>query len=66
MSESLEAAPGDVISETEHATTYQGATAATFEGTASVYSYIYIYIFEKSLVVLPCKNRESCSGLIAH
>lgn len=32
MSASVEAAPGDVVSETEHATTYQGATAATFEG----------------------------------
>lgn len=35
MSESLEAAPGDVVSETEHATTYQGATATTFEGENS-------------------------------
>lgn len=32
VSESIEAAPGNVVSETEHATTYQGATAATFEG----------------------------------
>ncbi len=32
MSASVEAAPGDVVSETEHATTYEGATAATFEG----------------------------------
>jgi len=32
MSASLEAAPGDVVSETENATTYIGATAATFEG----------------------------------
>ena len=32
MSETLEAAPGEVISETSHATTYKGATAATLEG----------------------------------
>lgn len=32
MSETLEAAPGDIVSETAHATTYAGATAATFEG----------------------------------
>jgi len=32
MSDILEAAPGDVVSETPHATTYAGATAVTFEG----------------------------------
>ena len=32
MSASLEAAPGDVVSETKHTTTYKGATASTFEG----------------------------------
>ena len=32
VSETLEAAPGEVISETSHATTYKGATAATLEG----------------------------------
>ena len=32
MSESLKEAPGDVVSETVHATIYEGATAATFEG----------------------------------
>lgn len=32
MSESLEDAPGEVFSETEHATTYNGATAISFEG----------------------------------
>lgn len=40
MSDNLKAAPGDVVGETEHSTTYIGATAATFEGIAS--SYIYI------------------------
>jgi len=28
----VEAAPGHIISETEHASTYEGATATTFEG----------------------------------
>lgn len=32
MSEGVKAAPGDIISETKHATSYNGATAATFEG----------------------------------
>jgi len=32
MSEGVKAAPGDVVSETKHATSYRGATAATFEG----------------------------------
>lgn len=32
MSESLDDAPGEVFSETEHATTYKGATAISFEG----------------------------------
>lgn len=32
MSESLDDAPGEVFSETEHATTYTGATAISFEG----------------------------------
>ena len=36
MSARLEAAPGDVVSETTHATTYKGATAATFEGKATL------------------------------
>eukprot|EP00752_Nemacystus_decipiens_P009695 g8659.t1 len=31
VSESVDDAPGNVVSETEHATTYQGATAVTFE-----------------------------------
>ncbi|CAN0263570.1 unnamed protein product [Scytosiphon promiscuus] len=31
MSEGVTAAPGDVVSETKHASTYTGATAATFE-----------------------------------
>ncbi|CAM9640288.1 unnamed protein product [Scytosiphon promiscuus] len=31
MSEGVEAAPGDIVSETKHASTYAGATAATFE-----------------------------------
>ncbi len=34
MSATLEAAPGDVVSETLRSTTYKGATAATFEGEA--------------------------------
>lgn len=32
VSEALDAAPGEVVSETTHATTYMGATAETFEG----------------------------------
>ena len=32
MSEVVAAAPGRVISDTEHASTYEGATATTFEG----------------------------------
>lgn len=32
MSEGVEAAPGDIVSETKHASTYRGATASTFEG----------------------------------
>lgn len=43
MSESVTAAPGSVVSETEHATTYEGATAASFEGIAAVSSHIVSY-----------------------
>ena len=32
VSDKLEAAPGEVVSETEHASTYRGATAISFEG----------------------------------
>ena len=37
MSETLEAAPGHVSSETPHATTYAGATAVTLEGEEVAY-----------------------------
>lgn len=37
MSDSVAAAPGAVVSETEHATTYEGATAASFEGMYDIF-----------------------------
>ena len=37
MSTRLAAAPGHVVSETAHATTYRGANAVTFEGDEVAY-----------------------------
>jgi len=38
----VEAAPGHIVSETEHASTYEGATATTFEGNTYVQQLIYL------------------------
>lgn len=48
MSESLDDAPGEVFSETEHATTYKGATAISFEGKNRYFSEMFL---------VECTNR---------